>query len=628
MGTSIRRSTAVICLLAISLLLLAGIPNTALASNYCGAGETPEFRFGFAHLKSLLGPTMGEPIECEHANPENGDTLQQTTTGLSFYRKATNIPTFTDGWNHWGWTADGLVTWTGDSVDPPGVVVPTATPTPTEVPQPSLPNHSSIVWSVAISPDGSRLASGGLDRSGGIWDIETGRRLYVLDGHTGSVNNVVYSPSGSVLATASEDGGIEPRGQHTIALWNPSNGEKIRTLDGHFADVYSIAISPDGSRLASGGYDQVLRIWDVGSGALIQALEGYSPIITEVAFSPSGGTVAVLHGSRVTLVNAATGDRVGAIEGLSTSWLDELAFHPDGTAMAVGFDGAVVLWDLAAGAVRTSFTGIGGESRHIAFSPDGSLMAVNSRDYLVTLWDVGSGTQLRSMKASDSTAVAFSPSGSNLAIGDRAGGISLWDVATGSRIRDFGSGGSAPVATPAPTAIPAEPTPQPTATPSPSTGASVAAGLDVLAQRQSQVPGMGDVASTLNGMTGRISFGPLPENVFGTYYPSSRSIVVSSALESESAEVIAMVLAHEGQHALDHNLGRLGNDPLVCYDSEVRAFDLQILLWRTLWGSDGKSGALTSVEEDFNFILWLKINSPVTYIVTIIELYGDQCGSL
>ncbi len=95
------------------------------AADYCGSGETPQFRFGFAHLKSLLGPTMGEPLECEHGNPENGDTLQQTTTGLSFYRKSTNTPTFTDGWTHWAWTADGLVTWTGDSIDPPGSATPT-----------------------------------------------------------------------------------------------------------------------------------------------------------------------------------------------------------------------------------------------------------------------------------------------------------------------------------------------------------------------------------------------------------------------------------------------------------------------------------------------------------------------
>jgi hypothetical protein len=45
--------------------------------------------------------------------------LQQTTTGLAFWRKATNTPTFTDGSRHWALTSGGLVAWTGPSVDPP-----------------------------------------------------------------------------------------------------------------------------------------------------------------------------------------------------------------------------------------------------------------------------------------------------------------------------------------------------------------------------------------------------------------------------------------------------------------------------------------------------------------------------
>jgi hypothetical protein len=61
---------------------------------------------------------MGNPVECEHANPDNGDTLQNTTTGLAFYRKSTNTPTFTNGTEHWALTTEGEVYWTGGSIDP------------------------------------------------------------------------------------------------------------------------------------------------------------------------------------------------------------------------------------------------------------------------------------------------------------------------------------------------------------------------------------------------------------------------------------------------------------------------------------------------------------------------------
>lgn len=106
--------------LALTVLLVAAFTATTSAAPHCASDQDPQFLFGFAHLKTLLGEKMGDPSECEHANPENGDTLQQTTTGLSFYRKSTNIPTFTNSFDHWGWTTSGLVSWTGDAIDAPG----------------------------------------------------------------------------------------------------------------------------------------------------------------------------------------------------------------------------------------------------------------------------------------------------------------------------------------------------------------------------------------------------------------------------------------------------------------------------------------------------------------------------
>ena len=142
-----RDDETLLPVLALVALLVTVFTAAASAAPHCSPGQEPVFMFGFAHLKSLLGDKMGEPIECEHANPENGDTLQQTTTGLAFYRKSTNIPTFTNGWEHWGLTVEGLILWTGDAVDAPGYEPPstptpaasmtsTATPEPTPTPPP------------------------------------------------------------------------------------------------------------------------------------------------------------------------------------------------------------------------------------------------------------------------------------------------------------------------------------------------------------------------------------------------------------------------------------------------------------------------------------------------------------
>ena len=121
----------------LTLLCLTAGPAAARDAPFCPPGQAPSFQFGFAALKAQIGEAMGDPTECEHSNPENGDTLQATTTGLSFYRRSTNTPTFTDGFRHWGLTSAGLVFWTGDSVDPPGAA--TASAPPQSAPRPSTP---------------------------------------------------------------------------------------------------------------------------------------------------------------------------------------------------------------------------------------------------------------------------------------------------------------------------------------------------------------------------------------------------------------------------------------------------------------------------------------------------------
>lgn len=130
---AVRQLARLLLIPALSGALLPVGPLRAASqgADRCTAGQVPGSGSGFADLKERLGAIMGEPATCEFPDPNGtGDVNQQTTTGLAFWRKATNIPTFTNGWDHWGWTEAGLVYWTGSSIDPPGAgEVPTlATP--------------------------------------------------------------------------------------------------------------------------------------------------------------------------------------------------------------------------------------------------------------------------------------------------------------------------------------------------------------------------------------------------------------------------------------------------------------------------------------------------------------------
>jgi hypothetical protein len=99
------------------------IRSTPLASVQPAAARCtvsqPRFVGGMATLKAALGATMGDPIECEHGVSTRGDTEQKTSSGLAYYQHELNLACFTTGWEHWAWTERGLVTWSGEAVDPP-----------------------------------------------------------------------------------------------------------------------------------------------------------------------------------------------------------------------------------------------------------------------------------------------------------------------------------------------------------------------------------------------------------------------------------------------------------------------------------------------------------------------------
>jgi hypothetical protein len=93
--------------------------QTGPSAPYCNPGQAPGFALGLSGLKQRLGDTMGAPVECEHPATANGDTIQQTTTGLAAYTSSTNTVSFTDGWRHWAITPTGFTRWEGPESNPP-----------------------------------------------------------------------------------------------------------------------------------------------------------------------------------------------------------------------------------------------------------------------------------------------------------------------------------------------------------------------------------------------------------------------------------------------------------------------------------------------------------------------------
>ena len=108
-------------LVALVAALIGVSPAAAQMDTQCAPGSSPQFSAGFDTLALGLRATMGNPVTCPFPDSSGtGDVEQSTSTGLAFWRKSTNTPTFTNGAQHWAYTASGWRTWTGPSIDPPG----------------------------------------------------------------------------------------------------------------------------------------------------------------------------------------------------------------------------------------------------------------------------------------------------------------------------------------------------------------------------------------------------------------------------------------------------------------------------------------------------------------------------
>ena len=227
-----------------------------------------------------------------------------------------------------------------------------------------LTGHSARVYDAEFSPDGTQVLTVSTDGTLRLWDRETGRELrqFGEGGDSGYTRSVAFSPDGERIATG---------GYGVLTIWEIKTGLALAKTEGFRAEVADVVFSPDGRSILAADHNQV-RECDGRTGGVVRKLAGHPGFIDSIEFSPDGGVFATAsYDGTIRLWDFETGEMIRELVG-HRGPCEDAVFTPDGKSILTGSsDKTVRLWDVATGREIARYAAATHVTNHVSVSPDG-----------------------------------------------------------------------------------------------------------------------------------------------------------------------------------------------------------------------------------------------------------------
>lgn len=301
----------------------------------------------------------------------------------------------------------------------------------------SVDGHVDSITDLAFTNDSEGLLTSSLDSTISLWNVVSGERLATFR-HDDAVTHVAVQPLGNRFAAVSADAAVR--------LWSLDNQYVSTTRAGHSDVVTSIVFHPDGSQFLTAGNDGTFKEWS-GARAYASAVVAYGPTGNHaLAVSPGDTQIAVIRqDDGVSVVDRDTREITARFEAATVVGQAGLAFSPDGARIVATADRFTpIVWNLADGAMVSTFTGHAGAVSSVAFNQDGSSVISGSWDNTARIWESGSGEETLVLSGHEGTvnSAQFHPNGALAVTASDDGTAILWRLPEGAeerRITDDGS---------------------------------------------------------------------------------------------------------------------------------------------------------------------------------------------